>query len=105
MYGASFSRQIDTPVEEGQQATMEGVEHLGQYVYEMTKAKVEALKAGGGKLLAISNGEVNMEPAQQTQEDDEVVDREENVLVPEEQVDSDYPGPEEADGEEIKVDS
>ena len=25
---------------------MEGVEHLGQYVYEMTKAKVEALKNG-----------------------------------------------------------
>jgi len=29
---------------------MEGVEHLGQYVFEMTKAKVEALKAGGGRL-------------------------------------------------------
>jgi intron-binding protein aquarius len=30
--------------------TMEGVEHLGQYVFEMTKAKVQALKAGDGAL-------------------------------------------------------
>ena len=29
---------------------MEGVEHLGSYVFEMTKAKVEALKKGGGML-------------------------------------------------------
>lgn len=29
---------------------MEGVEHLGQYVYEMTQAKVAALKANGGVL-------------------------------------------------------
>ncbi|KAK3638686.1 hypothetical protein LTR22_017704 [Elasticomyces elasticus] len=29
---------------------MEGVEHLGQYVYEMTQAKVKALKEGGGVL-------------------------------------------------------
>ena len=29
---------------------MEGVEHLGQYVYEMTQAKVKALKEGGGSL-------------------------------------------------------
>ncbi|KAK7530398.1 uncharacterized protein J3D65DRAFT_641109 [Phyllosticta citribraziliensis] len=29
---------------------MESTEHLGQYVFEMTRAKVEALKANGGKL-------------------------------------------------------
>ena len=29
---------------------IEGVEHLGQYVFEMTRAKVEALKKGGGML-------------------------------------------------------
>jgi intron-binding protein aquarius len=29
---------------------MTGVEHLGQYVYEMTKAKVKALKESGGML-------------------------------------------------------
>lgn len=31
-------------VEEGRRAVMEGVEHLGKYVYEMTVTKVEALK-------------------------------------------------------------
>ncbi|KAL8674133.1 MAG: hypothetical protein Q9168_001470 [Polycauliona sp. 1 TL-2023] len=32
---------------------MTGVEHLGQYVFEMTKAKVESLKEGGKHLPAI----------------------------------------------------
>ncbi|KAL9037664.1 MAG: hypothetical protein Q9180_003593, partial [Flavoplaca navasiana] len=32
---------------------MAGVEHLGQYVFEMTKAMVESLKAGGKQLPAI----------------------------------------------------
>ncbi|KAL8944007.1 MAG: hypothetical protein Q9216_000716 [Gyalolechia sp. 2 TL-2023] len=32
---------------------MTGVEHLGQYVFEMTKAKIESLKAGGKALPAI----------------------------------------------------
>jgi intron-binding protein aquarius len=32
------------------EATMEGVEHLGQYVYEMTNAKVEQLHAERGLL-------------------------------------------------------
>ncbi|KAL8790778.1 MAG: hypothetical protein Q9213_000402 [Squamulea squamosa] len=32
---------------------MTGVEHLGQYVFEMTKAKIESLKAGGNPLPAI----------------------------------------------------
>ncbi|KAK4985364.1 hypothetical protein LTR66_008202 [Elasticomyces elasticus] len=36
--------------EEVEATAMEGVEHLGQYVFEMTNAKVEALKAGGGML-------------------------------------------------------
>jgi len=31
---------------EGQVAVMEGVEHLGQFVYEMTLTKVENLKQG-----------------------------------------------------------
>ncbi|GAB7350559.1 hypothetical protein MBLNU459_g1137t1 [Dothideomycetes sp. NU459] len=43
-------RQVGDEVEEARTAQMEGVEHLGQYVFEMTKAKVEALKAGGGVL-------------------------------------------------------
>jgi intron-binding protein aquarius len=29
---------------------MTGVEHLGQYVFEMTKAKVQQIKEGDGKL-------------------------------------------------------
>ena len=32
---------------------MTGVEHLGQYVFEMTKAKVRMLKEMGGKLPAL----------------------------------------------------
>ena len=46
---------------------MDGVEHLGQYVFEMTNAKVKALKEGGGQLPppATTNGRVD-------DEDDEV---------------------------------
>ena len=41
-------------VEEEVEATeMAGVEHLGQYVFEMTKAKLESLKAGGKQLPAV----------------------------------------------------
>lgn len=36
--------------DEVQAVEMEGVEHLGQYVFEMTQAKVKALKEGGGVL-------------------------------------------------------
>lgn len=32
---------------------MAGVVHLGQYVFEMTKAKIESLKVGGGQLPMI----------------------------------------------------
>ena len=44
-------RRVDEKVEDEQArvAEMEGVEHLGQYVFEMTKAKVEALKQGREK--------------------------------------------------------
>lgn len=44
------SRSVDEEVEATEMA---GVEHLGQYVFEMTKAKVESLKAGGKQLPAI----------------------------------------------------
>jgi intron-binding protein aquarius len=40
-------RLIDDEVES---VEMTGVEHLGQYVFEMTGAKVKALKEGGGVL-------------------------------------------------------
>lgn len=47
-------RTADAEVGDEVVANMEGVEHLGQYVFEMTKAKVEALKAGGGSLPPVS---------------------------------------------------
>lgn len=37
------TRQLDDVVEESRTAEMDGVEHLGQYVYEMTQAKVKAM--------------------------------------------------------------
>lgn len=80
MYG-EVERGVDSQIEEGTEAAMEGVEHLGKYVYEMTKAKVEALKAAGGQL---PNNEVAME-------DDEDADREENVVVKDDEVDDDIP--------------
>lgn len=46
LYAASHSRPVGGTVDAGSEAVMEGVEHLGQYVYEMTKAKIEALKNG-----------------------------------------------------------
>lgn len=85
MFDASFSRQIDGNIQEGQEAVMDGVEHLGQYVFEMTKAKVEALKAGGGQ-LQIANG--NAGAGNALDEDDEA-DREENVLVDADAMDAD----------------
>lgn len=44
------SRGLEDEVEA---VEMSGVEHLGQYVFEMTKAKVESLRAGGKPLPAI----------------------------------------------------
>lgn len=69
------------------EAQMQDVEHLGRYVYEMTKAKVEAIKANGGVMpstapevqMAGANG---IAPALEQDEEDD--DRPENVLVPEE---------------------
>ena len=44
------SRLMEKEVEATEMA---GVEHLGQYVFEMTKAMVESLKAGGKQLPAM----------------------------------------------------
>lgn len=60
------------------EAVMTGYEHLEEYVRGITAAKIEALKAGGGQL---PTREVRMVDG-----GDEDVDREEMVLVPEEQV-------------------
>jgi intron-binding protein aquarius len=59
---------------------MEGVEHLGKYVYDMQNAKFEALKANGGQL---PTREIQMRDAVV----DEDMDGEENVLIPEEVAD------------------
>jgi intron-binding protein aquarius len=75
LYAATHSRLVEATIEEGSDSVMEGVEHLGQYVYEMTKAKIEALKNGTEK------ADVNMENAAEAGNEDEDVDREENVLV------------------------
>lgn len=70
------------------EAIMTGYEHLEEYVRGITAAKIEALKAGGGQL---PTREVRMLDG-----GDEDVDREEMVLVPEEQVD-DFAGDEDVD--------
>ncbi|EME77465.1 uncharacterized protein MYCFIDRAFT_158285 [Pseudocercospora fijiensis CIRAD86] len=48
MFGATQRLVDDANVQNV--AEMAGVEHLGQYVFEMTQAKVKALKEGGGQL-------------------------------------------------------
>jgi intron-binding protein aquarius len=79
MYEPSFARQITDKIEESSEAVMEGVEHLGQYVFEMTKAKVEALKAGGGEVVAVNAGDAMVVDGE------EDGDREENVIVEDEE--------------------
>ncbi|KAK1911703.1 hypothetical protein P3342_013007 [Pyrenophora teres f. teres] len=79
--------KADAPVEG--EAVMQDVEHLGKYVYEMTKAKVEAMRFNGGGVLLpsreVNMGGVNANGVAKV-DDDEDVDREENVLIPEEVV-------------------
>jgi intron-binding protein aquarius len=62
MYTASHSRRVDAEVSSGSEAVMEGVEHLGQYVYEMTKAKLQAPENGNGNgdADADAGGDVHM---------------------------------------------
>lgn len=48
-----ITRPAEQEVQEGAFAEMEGVEHLGQYVFEMTGAKVKALKEGAETLPAV----------------------------------------------------
>ncbi|EXJ65561.1 hypothetical protein A1O7_01902 [Cladophialophora yegresii CBS 114405] len=50
-------RLLDEEVEEGKVAEMDGVEHLGQYVYEMTQAKVKSM--GGRVNVLIAEAEAN----------------------------------------------
>ncbi|PVI06177.1 P-loop containing nucleoside triphosphate hydrolase protein [Periconia macrospinosa] len=80
------SRALDDAIDEGREAVMEGVEHLGKYVYEMTQAKREALKNGEQVVRdvdMIANGDneggVIVDGGE---DDDEDADREENVVLP-----------------------
>jgi intron-binding protein aquarius len=89
MYGeTSRVAEIKPGQEIEGEAVMEGVEHLGKYVYDMQNAKFEALKANGGRL---PTREINMRDAAADDEED----GEENVLIPEEAAD-DYEDEDEA---------
>ncbi|KAF2772813.1 P-loop containing nucleoside triphosphate hydrolase protein [Teratosphaeria nubilosa] len=66
------SRLVEAKVE---RTDMEGVEHLGQYVYEMTQAKVKALKEGGGVLPPAASGG-RVEEDGEGEGDDEAVENE-----------------------------
>ena len=52
---------------------MDGVEHLGQYVYEMTQAKIASLK-GGVEMLPPAEHEVDIDGEDEPVEDEEVPD-------------------------------
>ena len=69
MYGESTDRKVDAEVPEGQVAEMDGVEHLGQYVYEMTQAKVKALKDGGGVLPPVARTKDDSDAEEEEDED------------------------------------
>jgi intron-binding protein aquarius len=96
MYGATSRPANVNPDEElDGEAIMEGVEHLGKYVYDMQNAKFEALKANGGQL---PTREINMRDAVV----DEDEDREDNVLIPEEAAD-DFDDEDEDEDEDVEV--
>jgi intron-binding protein aquarius len=66
-------------VEDEVEATeMQGVEHLGQYVFEMTKAKVEDLKRGVQSLPA---AEAEAQGRVEDDEEDEGGDGEEDLVA------------------------
>ncbi|KAF2167911.1 hypothetical protein M409DRAFT_22057 [Zasmidium cellare ATCC 36951] len=64
-------RTIDEEVKKKDIAQMDGVEHLGQYVFEMTKAKVEALKQSGGFLPPAAQSSKGRMEEDEEGEDDE----------------------------------
>jgi intron-binding protein aquarius len=66
MFGET--RRAAAQLEVEGEAVMEGVEHLGKYVYDMQNAKFEALKASGGQL---PTREVRMRDVVEEDEDGE----------------------------------
>lgn len=87
----STQRKIDD--EKVEATTMEGVEHLGQYVFEMTQAKVKSLKEGREKLPEIEETAMDAED----DEDDQHAIKEEMDM---EAQDEDLIEEEEVDGQE-----
>jgi intron-binding protein aquarius len=72
------TRALDAPVEG---SPMESVEHLGQYVFEMTQAKVKAM--GDGDMVVDTNAANGEELP--VEEDDEILgadeDQDEDIIV------------------------
>ncbi|OAX85596.1 hypothetical protein ACJ72_00010 [Emergomyces africanus] len=62
---------------------MEGIEHLGQYVYEMTQAKVKALAEEGKELVAPMDADAVMATIGEEDEDEEEAGDEERDVQPE----------------------
>ena len=60
---------------------MQGVEHLGQYVFEMTKAKVEDMKRGGQTLPATEQEAQGRVEGEDEEEEDDDVAPAENLVV------------------------
>jgi len=57
---------------------MIGVEHLGQYVFEMTQAKIKSLKAGGAALPPVEEVEAKYEDDDENVVDEDVPDQPED---------------------------
>ncbi|KAF2473154.1 P-loop containing nucleoside triphosphate hydrolase protein [Lindgomyces ingoldianus] len=81
-----FGETTRTEDQDADIATMEGVEHLGKYVYEMTNAKVEQLKAGGKKgNVQLAVEDVKMDGVGVDEDEDEG-EREDEVFVKDDEV-------------------
>lgn len=60
-------RKESEDIDEGRKAQMEGVEHLGKYVHEMTNAKIKSLREGAETMPV----EEKPQPVEGDDEDDE----------------------------------
>jgi intron-binding protein aquarius len=77
MHPAGNGRLVDDEVDS---VEIEGVEHLGQYVFEMTKARIEHLKTQGGSTAILpvvqeenvdSDGDVRLESVNDDDDEEE----------------------------------
>lgn len=86
------SRAVFAEVAKDASTVMEGVEHLGQYVYEMTQAKVKALKAGGGMLPPPATNEGAGRAYEEDDEEEEEENEEDMMDAAEEDLEEDGDG-------------